>query len=91
MKYYYLSSYMLKPSFLLSTYFKENNMTQEEILKHMLSVSSYIDVDTSKDQYRLLNPNPFNCITGYMIEYDVRDKYLKRLTQKRLNLIDGSI
>ena len=54
-------------------------------------VSSYIDVEISNDQYRLVNPNTLDCIKGYIMEDPICDRALKRLTQQRLNLIDGSI
>ena len=53
--------------------------------------SSYFDVDSRKDQYCLINQTPLECITGYIIKDDVGDRDLKKLPQKRLNFIDGSI
>ena len=55
------------------------------------SVSSYLGVQISNDQYLLVNPTPLYCITGYIMEGAIGDRYLKRLTQKKLNIIDGSI
>ena len=55
------------------------------------AVSYYLDVYNSKYQYHLLNPNPFYCITVYIMEDAVVDRYLKSLPQRKLNLIDGSI
>ena len=54
-------------------------------------ISSYLDVETTKDQCRLLNPTPLEFITGYILEDAVGESYLKRLPQIRLNFIDGSI
>ena len=54
-------------------------------------VGSYLDVDTTKDQFCLLNPTPLGCIAGYITENAVGNRALKRLTQISLNLIDGSI
>ena len=54
-------------------------------------VSYYLDVDTIKDQFRLLNTTSLDCITGYTMDGSVGDRYLKRLPQRRLNFIDGSI
>ena len=31
-------------------------------------VSSYLNVETTKDQCRLLNPKPLECIVGYKVE-----------------------
>ena len=55
--------------------------------------SYYLVVENRKYQYRLLNPTPFYCITGYIMENAVAivDMALKRMPQKRLKLIDGSI
>ena len=55
------------------------------------AVISYIDVDTIKYQYRLINPTPLDCIAGYIIEDGIGDRDLKGLRQRRLNLIDGYI
>ena len=55
------------------------------------AISSYLEVDTSKDIYRLINTTPLDFITGQIMEDSVGDKYLKSLPQIRLNLIDGSI
>ena len=56
-----------------------------------IAVISYLDVDTRKYQYRLLNQNPLYCITSYIMEYDVGDRSLKRLPRIILNLINGYI
>ena len=55
------------------------------------AVSSYIEVEISNDQYRLVNPTPLDCIAGYIIQYAIGDRSLKKLPQQRMNLIDGSI
>ena len=75
-----LSSYMLKPSKLLTQGFENNRTAQEKLFKHMCNfgsraewregrsvISSYLDVDTTKDQCRLLNPTTLDCITGYIM------------------------
>ena len=62
-----------------------------ECMNGRRSVSSYLDVKISDDQDRLVNPTPLDCISGYTIEDVIGDRYLKRLPQRRLNLIDGSI
>ena len=72
-KYSSIVSYMLKPSYLLKQGFKENKKAHENIFNHMcnfaahkdrrngiISISSYPDVDTRKDQYHLLNPTPLD-------------------------------
>ena len=69
---------------------------QEEWRNGRRSVSSYLDVDISNYQDRLVNPTPLDCIAGYILEYAIGDGDLKRLPQRRLpqrrlNLIDGSI
>ena len=87
-----LLSYMLKPSNLLTHGFGNNMTAQEKLLKHMCNfgslakwregrrfVSSYLDVETTKDQCRLLNPTPLDCITGYMTDDAVYERALKRL------------
>ena len=64
---------------------------REEWRKGRSVISSYLDVETTKDQCRLLNPTPLDCITGYILEDAVGEKALKRLPQRRLNFIDRSI
>ena len=54
-------------------------------------ISSYLAVETTKDQCRLLNPTPLDCIAGCIMEDAVSERALKRLPQRRLNFIDGSI
>ena len=54
-------------------------------------VSSYLDVDITKDQCHIFNPNNLDCITCYIMEDDVSDSYLKRLPQVRPNFTYGSI
>ena len=86
-------SYLLKPPSFPTQLFKENNKSHLNIFKHMchfaewskcrirrISVSSYIDVDIRKYQEHLLNPNTFDCITGYNIEYSVGDRALNNLS-----------
>ena len=64
---------------------------QEEWREGRIFVSSYLDVDTTKDQCRLLNPTPLDCIVGYTMDDAVGERYLKRLPQRRLEFIDGYI
>ena len=67
-----LSSYIMKPPSLLTQVFNKNKKAQENIFAHMCNfmareewgderraASSYIDVEISHDQYRLVNPTPF--------------------------------
>ena len=54
-------------------------------------VSFYLDVDITKYQFRLINPTPLECIAGYIMEYAVGERYLKRLPHRRQNFIDGCI
>ena len=95
---------MLKPSNLLTHGFGNNSTEQEKLFKHMCNfgartelregrrlVSFYLDVETTKDEYHLLNPTPLDCFTGYIMEDDIGDRALKRLLQRRLKFIDGSI
>ena len=99
-----LSSYMLKPSCLLTQGFENNRTAQEKLFKHMCnfgsqeewsegrkSVSSYLDVETTKYQCSILNPTPLVFITGYIMDDTVGNRDLKRLPQRRLNFIDGYI
>ena len=99
-----LSYYMLKPSHLLTYGFENNRTAQDNLFKNMCNfgarsewregrrvVSSYLDVDTIKDQCRILNPTPLDCIAGYIMEDAVGDRSLKRLHYRRLNFIYSSI
>ena len=65
--------------------------SREEWRKGRRVVSSYLDVETTKYQFYVLNPTPLYCISRYIIHYAVGERALKRLTQIRLNFIDGSI
>ena len=89
-----LSSYILKPSILLTQGFENNRTAQEKLFKHMfnfgsraerrrggIDISSYLDVVTTNYQCRLLNPTPLDCIAGYIMEDAVSEKDLKRLPQ----------
>ena len=95
---------MLKPSKLLTQVLENNRTAQEKLFKHMCNfgsrsewrkgrsfIISYLDVETTKDQRRLLNPMHLDCIAGYIMEDSVSETALKRLPQRRLNCIDGSI
>ena len=70
-KYSSLSSYMLKPPFLLTQGFDTNRTSQEKLFKHMCHFgahaewregrgvfSSYLDVETAKNKCRLFNTTP---------------------------------
>ena len=91
-------SYILKPNSLFTQLFKYNNKAQEKIFKYMCNfevleewrngiraVSSYPDVEASKDQYRLLNPTLLGFITGHIMDNAVFYRALKRMPQRRLN------
>ena len=95
---------MLKPSQLLTHGFENNRTAQEKLFKNICNlgsraewrkgrsvISSYLDVETTKYQCRLLNPTPLDCIAGYIMEDAVGERALKRLPQRRLKFIDGSI
>ena len=99
-----ISSYMLKPSKVLKQGSEKNRTAHEKLFRHMCNfesradwrtgrsfISSYLDVDINKDQCRLLNPTPLDCIAGYIIEDAVGEMALKRPPHRRLNFIDGSI
>ena len=99
-----LSSYMLKPPSLLTQSFNKNKKAHENLFKRMCnfwsrakwrngrrSISSYIGVDIINDQYRMVNLTPLECIAGYIIQGAIGDRDLKRLPQKILNMIVGSI
>ena len=68
-----------------------NFWAQEECMEGRRVVSSYLDVETSNDQYRLLNTTYLDCIKRYIMEDDFGDTALKRLPQRRLNFIGDSI
>ena len=61
------------------------------VSKGRRDASSYLDVDISNGQYRLVNLTPLECIAGSTMEDAIDDRYLKRMHQRRLNIIDGSI
>ena len=95
---------MLKPPSLLTQGFNKNKKARENLFNHMCSfgvraewrngrrsVSSYLDVDISYYQERLVKPTPLECIAGYIMEDTIGDRSLKRLPHKSMNLIDGSI
>ena len=63
----------------------------EELSNIRRSVSSYLDVDTRKYQYRLLNPTLLEFIAGNIMEDAICDRDFKNLPQQRLQLIDGPI
>ena len=65
--------------------------SQAEWREGRIDVSYYIYVETTKDQCRLLNTTPLDYITGYIMNNAVSERDLKRLTQRRLNFIDGYI
>ena len=56
-----------------------------------ISGSSYLDVETSKYQYPIINPNPLELITGYIMDNSVCGSSSKRLPRISMNLIYGSI
>ena len=104
LKYSSLLSCMLKPSKLITQVFNNNRTAQERLFKHMCNfgsrgewrkgrsvISSYLDVETTKDQFRLLNPTHLDCIASYIVCCAFGERALKRLHQIRLNFIDGSI
>ena len=51
----------------------------------------FIDAETIKEQCRLLDPTPLGCIAGYIMEGAVDDRVLKRLPQRIIKFINGSI
>ena len=55
------------------------------------AVSSYLDVDTIKYQYRLSNTTPLDFSMGYIMQDYVGDRDLKKLYYQSLDLINGSI
>ena len=54
-------------------------------------VSSYLDVESTKDQFRILNTTPLDFITGYILDDTVGDWDFERLPQIMLNFNDGYI
>ena len=55
------------------------------------AISSYIDSETIKYQYYMINPTPFECIIGYIMGAAFSDRYLKKMIKKGLESIDFSI
>ena len=68
-----------------------NFWSRAEWREEIRVVGYYLDVDTIKDQCRLLNPMPLDCIIGYIMEDAVDDKALNRLSHIRLIFIYGFI
>ena len=65
--------------------------SQSEWREKIRVVGSYLDVESTKDQFRILNPTPLDCNTGYILEDTFGDRDLKRLPQRRLKFIYGYI
>ena len=65
--------------------------SRSEWREGIIVVSYYLDVDTTKDQFRLLKHVPLDCISGYILDDAVGERALKRLPHRRLNFIDGFI
>ena len=95
-----ISSYILKPSHLLTQGFGENMTSKDKLFENFFNFgeraewregirvfSSYLDVDITKDQYRLLNTTPLECTTGYIMDNAVGERALNRMPQIRLNFI----
>ena len=72
--------YMLKPPSFITKGLKYNNEAQNKLFNNMCNfeaqtecrsgrraASSYLDSDTNKDQNRLLNTTPLDCITDYIM------------------------
>ena len=104
LKSYSLSSFMLKPYHLIAKGFGNNRTAQDNLFNHMFNFgaredcregrrvfSYYLDVETTKDQCRILNHTHLERIAGYIVEDAVGDRDLKRIPQRRLNLIYGYI
>ena len=51
----------------------------------------YLDVDTIKDQDRLINSKYLDYIKVYIMEDYVGYKYLNKIPNQRMNLVDVSI
>ena len=60
-------------------------------MSRRIYASSYLGVNTRKDQNRLVNPTFLDSTTGYIVEYDVGAKSLKNMPQLRLNFTNGSV
>ena len=65
--------------------------SREKWREGIIVVSYYLDVKTTKNQCRLLNTMPLDCIAGYIFEDAVSDRDFNRLSRIRLNFIDDSI
>ena len=55
---------------------------QEEWRNRRIYVSSYLDFEIINDQDRLIIPTPLELIAGYIMEYVIGDRALKRLPQR---------
>ena len=101
---FFYFSYMLKRPSLLPKGFIKNKKTQEKLFKHMCNfgareewrngrrdVSSYLDVEISKNQYRLVNSTTLECISGYITKGAIGERAFKILTKQRPKIIYGYI
>ena len=100
-----LKSFTLLPKDLVSDGFKSDKCVQLALFKHVQrfvsraaggseeknEVSQYLDVEVSRDQQRLLNPTTLDTVEGYIMKDAMGEGAKRRLPQRRLNLIDGSI
>ena len=74
---------------LLNHVIKFCNQTNHNVKE--LEASAYLDVKVSTDQQAILNPTVLDTITGFIIKDAKGERAKKKLVQRRLNLIDGTI
>ena len=50
-----------------------------------------LDVSVMADNLSILNPSPFDTVIDYIMKDEKDEEDRKKLSQRRLNIIDGSI
>ena len=99
-----LQYFCLMPNNLMVQDLKTNRKLQEKLLKYMFNVgaraawiygvrrvSDALDVSVMVDKLSILNPSPFDTIIDYIMKDEKDEEARKKLSQRRLNIIDGSI
>ena len=64
---------------------------QADYRRRRITISYFLGVVTINVQYCMLNPNLLDFITGCIMKDDFGNGYFKKLSQKRMNLVDVSI
>ena len=100
-----LHSFMLKPPDLLDNLGSaDKKSAQYALYNHMIKyrnrcsyqekeqkVSEYLHCEVTCDQQKLLNPSVLDTIVGYVMQDSQGEGAKKRLPQRRLNFIDGTV